>query len=236
MKVLVAARGIFALGLMRVVKETCPDAAVMTAATVAEAVEAADRHKPDLILVDHGLRSYGAACPVGRLVKHCPDVPVVVTSWSDSHSDMASAFQSGARAYIPVDMSADVFRHVLSLVFFGEYYFPESFLRGMGVTSPLTASLPPSAEIEEHFDRLTPRQREVLTMIADGKSNRQIAERMNLLTTTVKHHVKEILKKLGATNRTEAASIANRSGYLTKFHLLLLTLIHDWDFLYEAIF
>jgi DNA-binding NarL/FixJ family response regulator len=173
---------------------------------------------------------------VDRLVKRYPDVPVVVTSWSDSHSDMAAAFESGARAFIPVDMSADVFRHVLSLVLFGEYYFPESFLRGMGVASPLTMSLPPPAEIEEQFDRLTPRQREVLMMIADGKSNRQIAERMNLLTTTVKHHVKEILKRLGASNRTEAASIANRSGYLTRFHVLLLTLIDDWDFVYEAIF
>jgi len=103
----------------------------------------------------------------------------------------------------------------LPLVMAGEFYIPASALRGdktdvLRVADHDGAALP----MTPAGHSLTPRQREITVMLAEGKSNKEIARELKLLDGTIKLHVAGILRKLGVRNRTEAALAAVRAGYL----------------------
>jgi DNA-binding NarL/FixJ family response regulator len=107
----------------------------------------------------------------------------------------------------------EVLRHALPLILSGEFYIPASVLRHVGPQSFITSADPTSQTAR---DLLTPRQCQVLEMLADGKSNKEIARQLQLLDGTVKLHVKAILRKLGVNNRTQAVIAAAKAGFLPK--------------------
>ena len=115
------------------------------------------------------------------------------------------AIRAGARGFIPMSARIDVLRYALPLVLKGEFYVRPSAFRGdtLTVRSAPVAAAPATSE-PTIGDTLTPRQSEVLLMLAAGKSNKEIARQLDLLDGTVKLHVKAILRKLRVNNRTQA--------------------------------
>jgi len=122
---------------------------------------------------------------------------MVVWSPALSDSELLSAFQLGALAYLPASAPLSVTRAALQVVMAGGRYFPH------------TLFAEPQADDRDAFSKvrpsLTPRQAEVLTLVAAGKSNKEIARELGMSTGTAKVHVTAILKALNVRNRTEAA-------------------------------
>jgi DNA-binding NarL/FixJ family response regulator len=164
----------------------------------------------DLILLDTLMPGMENFVGLKRTVELVPDVPVIVTSPSEGRREILNAIGNGARGYFSLSTRPCVLQHALPLIMLGEIYIPfSSFRRGHAIGLPdVLASRTPSAA-------LTPRQSEIMTMLAEGKSNKEIARHLKVLEGTVKLHVKGVLRKLGVKNRTEAVLAAARAGYLS---------------------
>jgi DNA-binding NarL/FixJ family response regulator len=130
-------------------------------------------------------------------VKDARALIIILTTY-DSDEDVYHGMQAGARAYILKDAYREELLNCIRTVYAGKMF----------VSPEITAKL--ASRLSE--DELIPRELEILTLLAEGKSNKLIARELNISEGTVKTHVKNILEKLYATSRTEALSLADRHG------------------------
>ena len=157
----------------------------------------------DLILLDLGIPGKDGFAALSFFSEKFPALPVVIISASNKRSDIQRALDSGAMGYIPKETTSKVVLNALRLVFLGEVYVPSSF---MSDTSNI------SSETEKLNALLTPRQLEIVTLLVQGKSNKSIANKINVTEATVKMHLTAIFKSLGVNNRTQAAMMAEKLG------------------------
>ncbi|GHU03767.1 DNA-binding response regulator [Alphaproteobacteria bacterium] len=138
------------------------------------------------------------------------DSPVIVLSASDDRAHVSQAVNLGAAGFIPKTSSSRVMLSALKLVLSGGVYLPPTLLdrRDSDLQEHATARLPQDGAASF----LTPRQREVLVLLGQGKSNKEIARVLNLAEGTVKLHVTAILKALNVNNRTRAVVAASQMG------------------------
>ncbi len=128
------------------------------------------------------------------------EVPVIVLSASDEQRNVLQAIKLGAAGFIPKTSSSRLMISALKLVLSGGVYLPAVLLQ---------TNVPDAvADVPTSRDGLTPRQREVLTLLREGKSNKEIARVLDLAEGTVKLHVTAILKALNVSNRTRAVIVA----------------------------
>jgi len=135
------------------------------------------------------------------------DLPMVVVSDSDERGQVLQALRCGVRGYIPTSLSPQVVVAALRLVQAGGTYVPVSAIIDVAKELPLDES--EGSHDGTPWPDLTPRQVEVLELLRLGKSNKVIAYELEMQESTVKVHIRHIMKKLNATNRTQAACIAN---------------------------
>ena len=150
----------------------------------------------DLVLTDLMFDGLGGPIDLKALCDAFHDTTVVVMSVKDRASDVRSAIQLGAAGYIPKSASADVMISALRLILAGGVYLPPTLL-----DAPTRS---PGPQRGDNSEMLTPRQKEVLALLAEGKSNKAIATELGLSPGTVKVHMTRIFKSLGVSNRTEA--------------------------------
>ena len=132
----------------------------------------------------------------------------------------SSPLFSVARGYVLPSSKPGVLKHALQLIMAGEFYIPARVLHpSSGYSLQFEQPLPP-AVMSVGGEDFTARQREITLMLADGKSNKEIARELKVLECTVKLHVRSILRKLGVKNRIEAVLAAARAGYLRSETLL----------------
>jgi DNA-binding NarL/FixJ family response regulator len=132
-------------------------------------------------------------------------------SGSASSYVVKQAIARGARGYVPKTMQSELFATAISMVLGGGSYLPVEILQ----ETPIVASEVPLPRVDKKFEEiLTGRERQVLVLVATGASNKEIGRELNLAEVTVKLHVRQILRKIGARNRSEAASIATRAALL----------------------
>gem|GEM_PF-85824 len=217
MKVLAADGYILCCGVLRTLMLLYDDVCV-TAANSIDEVLARISELPDLelVLLDASMPGMENFAGLRRTVENLPGVPVIVTSPSESRAQIIAAIRNGARGYIPPSSKPCVLKHALPLVMSGEFYIPASALRAESGRALLPTESPSPRMMLSVGDSLTPRQCEIAVMLADGKSNKEIARELKVLEGTVKLHVKGILRKLGVRNRTEAVLAAARAGYLSR--------------------
>jgi two-component system, NarL family, nitrate/nitrite response regulator NarL len=213
MKILAADDYIICCGLLRTLALIYHDIQVTPANSIDE-VLAGILKLPDLdlVLLDVSMPGMENFDGLRRVVRNLNHVPVIVTSPSENHTQIFAAIRNGARGYIHPSSKPCVLQHALALVMAGEFYIPASALRGMKAGA-LRASERLSPRMTSS---LTQRQHEITIMLAEGKSNKEIARELKLLEGTVKLHVRGILRNLGVRNRTEAAIAAVHAGYLPK--------------------
>jgi DNA-binding NarL/FixJ family response regulator len=132
---------------------------------------------------------------------------VIMISDRDDAEDVVKALDCGVRGYIPTSIAAEVAIAALTLIEAGGTYIPVGALRPEGVQAHIEADEPTRA-LETL--NLTSRELAVIDLLREGKPNKVIARQLNMQESTVKVHVRNILKKLRASNRTHAASVANR--------------------------
>lgn len=137
---------------------------------------------------------------ISRLGALKPDLPVVVLSASEDPEDVQKALAYGAQGYIPKSMATEVLRNALQLVLAGGVYVPPSLMRSAG---PIRGAAEPEPA-EGPLERFTPRQWEVLKLLRQGFSNKEIARALELSPETVKVHLAAAYRELGVHNRTQA--------------------------------
>ncbi len=165
----------------------------------------------DLILLDLRMPGLDDAAGVRRVVEAFPGSAVVLMSGSAGAEDVKKAIQAGARGYLPKTMQPDLFASALTMIVEGGTYLPAEILHPEPLLgeSPMRSTLSPDI-----IERLTPRERQVLVRLATGAPNKEIGRELGLADVTIKLHVRQILKKIGARNRAEAAVIATKSGLI----------------------
>ena len=217
MKVLAAEGYILCRCLLRTLMLLYDDVCV-TAANSIDEVLAGIPELPalDLAVLDASMPGMENFEGLRRAVEHLADVPVIVTSTSESPAQIIAAIRDGARGYFLPSSTPGVLKHALPLVLSGEFYIPACALRFESGCTQLLTELPLSQVMLSPGDGLTPRQREIAVMLAEGKSNKEIARKLKLLEGTVKLHVSGILRKLGVKNRAGAVLAAARAGYLPR--------------------
>lgn len=184
-----------------------PEAEVAEVATVDELLQfgAGITARLDLILLDLHMPGMAGAGGIGRVVAAFPGTPVVMMSGLARSTDVLEAVRAGAHGFLPKTMAPDLFAAALSLVISGGTYLPAEILHPQAETA---------AEPHAGLDELTPRERQVLVRLATGAPNKEIGRELDLAEVTVKLHVRQILKKIGARNRSEAAVIATKTGLI----------------------
>jgi two-component system NarL family response regulator len=171
---------------------------VAEAANGVEAIEAFERHRPDVTLLDLRMPVMEGVEAVRHIRERDPHAKVIVLTTYDADEDIARALKAGAKAYILKDIAADALIACIHDVLAGKTYL-----------APAAA-----AKLAEGVARvqLTPRELSTLRLMADGKSNKEIASDLAISERTVKTHLGHLFEKLGVTSRTEAIKVATRRG------------------------
>ncbi len=175
-----------------------------------EALELTRALRPDLILMDIGMPNV-SGLEATRLVKNeLPDVRIVMVTVSDDDADLFEAIKSGAEGYVLKGMSEADFNRVLSGIASGE----PALSSGMAarILDEFARRSQPAPDARPEHEELTEREREVLMLVSEGATNREIAARLVISEHTVSFHVRNILAKLHLKNRAQAVAYAIRSG------------------------
>lgn len=191
---------VFRQGLATII-ETEPDMALVgQAANGIEAIAEFRRHLPDITLMDLRLPGANGTDILIAIRGEFPHARVIMLSSSDSDGEIQRALRSGASGYVLKSMPQDMLLEVIRSVHAGKRHVPAEV----------------AALLAEHLgeEDLTPRESEVLRLIRDGCKNKQIADRLSISENTVNFHIKNIVDKLGANDRTHAVTIAVRRGLL----------------------
>ncbi len=195
-------------GLVAVLGTQADFEVVGEAANGAEAVERARRLRPDVVLIDLQMPKLDGVAAIEQLRADDRTIGVVVFTAFDSDERIVSALRAGAQGYLLKGAPRDEIFRAIRVVHAGG-----SLLEPL-VASRVINRLQPTAVA----DRLTKREREVLILLAQGRSNKQIAAVLDVTERTAKFHVGAIMRKLDATNRTEAVALAAQQGLITLPH------------------
>jgi len=209
MRILIADdHALFRRGLSLLLRQLYPDAEIAEATDVAGALALGERlARSDVVLLDLTMPGMEGLAGLEKLRQAAPAARIVMLSASADLDSIRRAMAAGARGYVLKSGSDETLRHALTLVMAGEIYVPPVVLNELD--RPRGG---PELPADSPLRSLTERQRETLLLLVQGLSNKEIARQLGLLESTVKAHLKVILKKLGAANRTQAALMATQMG------------------------
>ena len=182
---------------------------VATAADGEEAVALAARHDPDVVLMDLRMPRVDGIEAIRRLAER-GERPraIALTTYADDAS-VIGALRAGARGYLTKDAGADEIRAAVEAVARGEAALDPAVQRHV-VAAAVGGETAAAGQASDLPDGLTPREAEVLRLIADGLTNGEIAERLVVSAATVKTHVNHIFAKAGVRDRAQAVAYAYR--------------------------
>jgi NarL family two-component system response regulator LiaR len=169
------------------------------------AVAAVEQQKPDVVLMDLVMPGLGGLAAIKLIRDRAPEVRVVVLTSFASDDQVIPAVQAGAAGYLLKDVEPAGLEAAIRLVHEGEALLDPQIA---GRVMQAVARPSPAGDIS----LLTPREREVLRLLARGLSNRELAAELVVSEKTVKTHVSNVLMKLGVHDRTQAALLAVREG------------------------
>jgi len=181
-----------------------PDLTVVgQAAGGEEALRLARDLLPDVLLLDIGMPGWDGLATAEKITTACPATKIVMLTVAEDEDKLLAAFKSGARGYVLKGVSARELANVVRAAAHGEVYVSPSLAAGILVA--LTRGRPADA-----LEELTEKELEILKLVGQGLTNREIGERIHLAEKTVKHYMTNILGKLHVRSRVEAALLATR--------------------------
>ena len=191
---------VFRQGLTTIIESEPDMLLVGQAANAAEAITEFRRHVPDITLMDLRLPGTNGTDTLISIRGEYPDARIIMLTTSDGDADIQRALRAGARGYILKSMPQQEILEVVRSVYAGRRHVPAEV----------------AVRLAEHLgeEDLTSRELEVLRLIRDGFRNKQIADQLLIAETTVSFHIKNLVSKLGANDRTHAVTIALRRGLL----------------------
>jgi DNA-binding NarL/FixJ family response regulator len=168
------------------------------------AVELALSLKPDVVLMDVRMPIMDGVAATRALTEKAPDIKVLVLTTFDNDEYVTQAIRCGAKGYLLKDTPSTELADAIRAVHKGYTQF------GPGLIEKTLGGTPSSVEPPPEFAQLTPREQEVLQLIAKGCSNREIAEQLYISERTVKNHVNSVLRRLNLRDRTQVAILASK--------------------------
>jgi two-component system nitrate/nitrite response regulator NarL len=165
-----------------------------------DALRIVEQQRPDIILMDISMPGGGLSAIAPILERH-PEQNIVMLTVSELTDDVTQALKSGAKGYVLKGVGYQVLAQILRTVASGESYLSPTL--SARVVSDLSRSTAPVSR--SLIDELNARQKQILTLVASGLSNKRIALQLGVHEKTIKHHMTRIMAKLHASNRTEAA-------------------------------
>jgi two-component system, NarL family, nitrate/nitrite response regulator NarL len=177
-------------------------------ADVEEALQTVRQAKPDVVLVDFGLEDHDSLSLTATVHGEVPSARVIVMGLMSSQEDVADYVRAGASGFIMKDASFDDFFRTTRKVAAGAEVLPQALTNSL--FSQITRNLPrnrPRSNLEGI--RLTQREQEVVGLLGEGLSNKEIAVRLNIAVHTVKSHVHNVLEKLSLHSRLEVAAFSH---------------------------
>lgn len=191
---------VFREGLATIIGSQSDMLLVGQASNAVEAIAEFRRHRPDITLMDLRLPGTNGTDTVIAIRGEFPRARIIMLTTSDSDGEIQRAMRAGASAYILKSMPKDELLNVVRSVYTGQRHVPPEV----------------AARLAEHMgeEDLTTRELEVLRLIRDGYRNKQIADQLAIAETTVNFHIKNLVDKLQANDRTHAVTIALRRGLL----------------------
>jgi DNA-binding NarL/FixJ family response regulator len=196
---------LFRAALREAVSRVLPETQVVEAGSVAAVEQAAQMHpNADLILLDLYMPDARGFSALAHLRAHYPSIPVAIISAAESSTIVRRAMDFGASGFIPKTASIERIGVMLRALLNGELAVPPEYLDSRSDDPDEVR------ELARSVDKLTPQQLRVLLQLADGVSNKAIAQDLGVSEATVKAHVTVLLRKLGLERRTQAALLAQR--------------------------
>lgn len=182
------------------------DVEVVEAGDLDQAIRSAEETDSlDLVILDLNMPGMNGLDGVGVMREKAPDVPVAILTGSMAREDVLAADQAGAAGYLLKTMSGKALVNALRLILSGGKYLPPEILTAAPAPEPEDKA---TSVGSGPMALLTDRERQVLALLAEGNTNKEIARELDLQEITVKIHLKKIFRKLNVSNRTKAARIA----------------------------
>jgi DNA-binding NarL/FixJ family response regulator len=187
-------------GIATVIKTQTDMELIAEASNGHEAIQLFRKLRPDVVLMDLRLPEIGGIEAVIAIREEFPDARIIMLTTFEGDVEVQRALQAGARGYMLKSMPPKDLVDAIRQVYAGKKRIPVEI----------------AAQLAQHLtdEFLSPREVEVLQQVAQGNRNREIAERLFISEETVKVHIKHIMEKLGASDRTQAVAIAVRRGIL----------------------
>jgi DNA-binding NarL/FixJ family response regulator len=200
-------------GLTYVVKEGYPDAEVLEAESAVAAVEAIRTHKKtDLALVDVRMPDLDGLELLRQIKAEWPEMPVIMLSTYDNAPYVKRALADGASGYLLKDATPEDLAQAINVAMSGSgNVLSPRVIQNLFEDQESSSSQNQNGSRRNEYS-LTAREHDILALLSEGRSNREIAQALFLSEKTVKAHLAAIFRKLGVTNRTQAAMMAVQMG------------------------
>ena len=179
-----------------------------------EAIDAAREFLPDVILMDVNMPRCDGLEATRRIKREMPHVKIVILTVSDDDQHLFEAIKSGAQGYLLKDLEPFQLYALLESISRGEA--PLSGAIAAKILKEFSRPSGAASQVAEVIDELTPRETQILQLVAEGKSNKDIADELVISENTVKIHIRNILEKLHLKNRIQAAVYAVSQGLISE--------------------
>jgi len=208
MKILIADdHALFRDGLALRLEEIAPNAIILQASSYAQVFKILKAENDvDVLILDVEMPDMPWLESLKQIIQTAPHTKVIVVSTSEDSRTIRTILAAGAKGYIPKRSEVKVFNNALKLIIEGGSYIPPDLLENAPQNTLSHRNIGVKA--------LTNRQSQVLDLIAQGKSNKQIAYDMGVSESTVKLHINALLRSLHVSNRTQAVITAQKIGLI----------------------
>ncbi|GER68767.1 transcriptional regulatory protein DegU [Weizmannia acidilactici] len=179
-----------------------------------------EKYHPDVVLMDINMPHENGVEATRKLIETYPDTKIIILSIHDDESYVTHTLKSGATGYLLKEMDSDALIEAVKVVADGGSYLHPKITRNLVEEFRKLSNRYASdgayrqPEVVQPLHLLTPRECEVLQLLADGKSNRAIGDCLYISEKTVKNHVSNILQKLKVNDRTQAVVMAIKNGWV----------------------
>lgn len=180
-----------------------------------EVIEKVLTLKPDVVLMDINLPGKNGIELTRELSRKAPEIKVLALSVDGDQYHISQMIRAGASGYILKDANVETLTEAIKTVARGDAYLPPQLLSKVLDEYRRTSVIEKKVALPEDL-KLTPREIEIISHIAHGESNREIAKKLFISEKTVKNHVSNILRKMNLEDRTQVAVYAYRTGLITK--------------------
>lgn len=198
---------LFADALRELMQNDIPDSRLTVVGTLPETLACLDTDRFDMVILDLYIPGTSGTDGLERVMRKVQGAPVAVISGIADMEEVAQAINLGAKAFLPKTMPVKALSEALKLVAAGGTYVPAEYLNALASSR---------AQATDNAALLSQRERQVMELLADGKSNKEIGNALGLQEITIKLYLRNAYRKLGARNRVEAVQAATARGLVRR--------------------